>query len=220
MKFTYQENGLTIVETIRNQFTEWEFFNKDWKLHRDDGPAYRNSIGTKIWYNNGKIHREDGPAVIDSNGTKMWYKNGYLHNENGPAVIKSDGTQEFWINGKRVVQEQVQGKENNMFYVIINHDSHEYWSNEFGWTPYFNNSTLFQDEIHNLPIDGKIHELTIREIYEHPHFYSIKDAIDRAFDQFYAELQINNVPSANDDRAEKLVNHMVEYVLSSGDIKL
>lgn len=215
---TYYENGLTVVKTVTEDYTEWEYFDQNWKLHREDGPAYINTIGTQCWWKHGKLHRDYGPAIIDSNGMKLWYQNASLHNEYGPAVIYPSGTKEYWINGKKVNPDQLQNKENAMF-VIIN-DFHEYWSNEFGWTPNINDSTLFNDEIHNLPINGKILKLNTREIYEHPQFYPIKDSIDRAFNAFMLELKMNNVPAVNDDRAEKLINHMTEYVISSGNIKL
>ena len=41
--------------------------------------------GTKWWYKDYKLHRDDGPAVIYSDGAKSWYKDGLLHREDGPA---------------------------------------------------------------------------------------------------------------------------------------
>lgn len=45
-------------------------------LHREDGPAFEGSDGSKEWRINGKIHREDGPAIEWSDGTKSWALNG------------------------------------------------------------------------------------------------------------------------------------------------
>jgi hypothetical protein len=45
-------------------------------LHREDGPAYEGSGGSKEWRINGKLHREDGPAVEWRDGSKSWYLNG------------------------------------------------------------------------------------------------------------------------------------------------
>ena len=44
-------------------------------LHREDGPAYVGSLGSKSWWVNGRLHREDGPAAIWHNGRKSWYLN-------------------------------------------------------------------------------------------------------------------------------------------------
>jgi len=52
---------------------ENSWYYKNNKLHREDGPAYENSNGFKIWYLNDKLHREDGPAIEHSNGNKEWW---------------------------------------------------------------------------------------------------------------------------------------------------
>lgn len=232
------ENGLTVVKTESFDGVMWKYFNENGEFHREDGPALIYPSGTKVWYKNGQFHREDGPAVFYSNGTDEWYLNGVYYSfdewcekvnirnneewykmgkrndEASPAVIYSVG-----MKGNHMPNEQIQ-KEESMFFYIIN-DNGDYWSNEFGWVYDFNESTLFDDEIHNLPIGGYINQVTnMRELYEHPQFYPVKDAIDRAFDQFMEELKTHNVPAANDDRAEKLINQMVHYVISSGKIKL
>jgi len=74
--------------------------NKDNKYHREDGPAYEGSDGTKSWWLNGKRHREDGPAYEGSNGTKSWWLNGERHREDGPAIELSNGTKSWYLNGK------------------------------------------------------------------------------------------------------------------------
>jgi hypothetical protein len=48
------------------------YYNKQGKLHRDDGPAVECATGDKAWYKNGLKHREDGPAVEYSSGHKEW----------------------------------------------------------------------------------------------------------------------------------------------------
>ena len=45
-------------------------------LHREDGPAFEGSNGSKEWRINGKLHREDGPAIVWWDGTKSWALNG------------------------------------------------------------------------------------------------------------------------------------------------
>ena len=44
-------------------------------LHREDGPAFEGSNGSKEWRINGKLHREDGPAIEWRDGTKSWALN-------------------------------------------------------------------------------------------------------------------------------------------------
>ena len=44
--------------------------------HREDGPAFEGSNGSKEWKINGSRHREDGPAVVWWDGGKRWYLNG------------------------------------------------------------------------------------------------------------------------------------------------
>ena len=50
-------------------------WNHSKTFHREDGPAYEGTDGTKYWYMNGKCHREDGPAIEYADGTKHWYMN-------------------------------------------------------------------------------------------------------------------------------------------------
>jgi hypothetical protein len=47
-----------------------------------------------------KLHRENGPAVEWDNGYKEYYKHGILHNLNGFARIFGGGTGEYYIEGK------------------------------------------------------------------------------------------------------------------------
>ena len=37
-----------------------------------------NSTGTQYWYRNGKFHRTDGPAIIWADGVQEWWENGQL----------------------------------------------------------------------------------------------------------------------------------------------
>ena len=74
--------------------------------HREDGPAFEYSDGSKLWYINGERHCEDGPAIEDADGTKAWYINGELHREDGPAVEEVDGFKEWYIDGKRLTEDE------------------------------------------------------------------------------------------------------------------
>jgi antitoxin component YwqK of YwqJK toxin-antitoxin module len=89
---------------------------KNYKLHRDDGPAhFRNDaeIYESEWYQNGELHRVGGPASHhksnDKNGTygdyeqKVWAREGEKHRDDGPAYIEhmdDRDTQHWWRNGK------------------------------------------------------------------------------------------------------------------------
>ncbi len=77
-----------------------EFFTKNGKLHRLDGPAltsYYQGAGPKHikYYIKGKLHRSNAPAHITYylNGSvkeERFFCRGYLHNINGPAVVHFD----------------------------------------------------------------------------------------------------------------------------------
>ncbi len=66
-----------------NEF-ESKFYYKDKAMtipHREDGPAFEGSNGSKYWYLNGSLHREDGPAIVWWDGTKSWALNGEILGE-------------------------------------------------------------------------------------------------------------------------------------------
>ena len=94
-------NNIKVIREVPTTEVLKEFWLKDGKLHREDGPTIKWSDGSKLWYLNGKKHRENGPAVEWPGGNKLWYINGKLHREDGPAVELSDGTKEWYLNGLR-----------------------------------------------------------------------------------------------------------------------
>ena len=62
--------------------------------------AYEISTKNEIWLTDDMIiHREDGPAYINSMGSKMWVWHGDLHREDGPASIYPDGSVSYWYKG-------------------------------------------------------------------------------------------------------------------------
>ena len=75
-------------------------------LHREDGPAFEGSNGSKEWCLNGKLHRKDGPAYEGSGGSKAWYINGKLHREDGPAIEYSWGSKEWYLNDVRLSEQE------------------------------------------------------------------------------------------------------------------
>ena len=67
-----------------------------------------NSSGSKFYYKYKAmniLHREDGPAFEGSNGSKEWRINGKLHREDGPATVWWDGHKEWWLNGVRFTEQ-------------------------------------------------------------------------------------------------------------------
>jgi hypothetical protein len=99
---------------------EWINGNRTWyfngKLHREDGPAIEYANGDKKWYFNDRCHREDGPAIERVNGHKGWYLNGKLHREDGPAIIYCDGV-EYWICGREISEKTFK---HNRYICIVN----------------------------------------------------------------------------------------------------
>ena len=85
------------IDTFGNK----HWYNKNYRLHREDGPAIEYADGTKAWYLNGKMHREDGPAFEDDS-YKAWYLNGNRHRIDGPAIeYLNNFTKDYFINGKQ-----------------------------------------------------------------------------------------------------------------------
>ncbi len=85
------------LEIYENEDREWT--NSKGYLHRENGPAFEENNGDKLWYVNGKAHRSDGPAIEYINGYKAWWVNGKRHRLDGPAVERRNGNKEWWIEG-------------------------------------------------------------------------------------------------------------------------
>jgi hypothetical protein len=77
------------IRTVDKQGTI-RYKNIKGEFHREDGPAYENPNGYRVWYINGMIYREDGPAVIFSDGEEWYYLNGkeYSKEEWEQEVVK------------------------------------------------------------------------------------------------------------------------------------
>jgi len=82
----FAEDSETIIKLknggVKKSYQDgtYAYYNKAGKLHRDDGPAKLDVIGTAgtnaSYYKNGKLHRDDGPAIELHNGYKEWWYNG------------------------------------------------------------------------------------------------------------------------------------------------
>lgn len=58
-------------------------------------------VGNKFWYNKqGQFHRRNGPAVKETDGSKEWWVNGNLHRLDGPAIERPNGYKRWFIDGK------------------------------------------------------------------------------------------------------------------------
>ena len=69
------------VKNGKYTFCDHEYWYKDNRLHREDGPAVTLKDGSKGWYLEGTYHREDGPAIEYSNGRQLWYVHGNPYTE-------------------------------------------------------------------------------------------------------------------------------------------
>ena len=98
-ELSHEELGL--AGECRLEFTDQTSHYKDYKLHREGGPAIECANGTKEWWIDDKQHREDGPAIEWADGSKWWYIDGKRHREDGPAIERASGSKEWWIDGKR-----------------------------------------------------------------------------------------------------------------------
>jgi len=85
-----------------NKFGDKAYINSKGKLHKEDGPAYENTKGTKSWYKENYLHRIDSPAIekakfMDITNMNKFrfneYRNskGELHRLDGPACEKING---------------------------------------------------------------------------------------------------------------------------------
>jgi len=90
---------------IVDEYGNTKWFNKEGKLHRNDGPALHYKDGSSYWYVNGKCHRTDGPAIEWYNGDKEWHVNNKLHRIDGPAIEYKNGRIFWYINGYDVTIE-------------------------------------------------------------------------------------------------------------------
>ena len=77
------------------------WYDNDYRLHREDGPAIIWDDGSQHWYYRGFKHREDGPAIVGLNGFEAWWYEGERHREDGPAVIFANGRVEWWFLGEK-----------------------------------------------------------------------------------------------------------------------
>ena len=76
------------------------------KANTSETREWDNSWMCWAWKLNGKIHREDGPAIHDGVGSQFWFRHGKRHREDGPAYMGSNGVKEWWLNGKRLSEDK------------------------------------------------------------------------------------------------------------------
>lgn len=101
---------------VNNGIKYW--YNKDGKLHRENGPAIEYPNGDKEWYKDGKKHRLNGPAIETKNYTE-YYIEGNLHRDGGPSVTYHQGDEKgngvgqtlYHLNGVSVPKYIAEAKE-------------------------------------------------------------------------------------------------------------
>lgn len=86
----------------------------------NDEPAYKDTTGVSIWFENNLIHRENGFAAINhfkDGGMKIWMYKGQKHNENGPAVIYDDPKKEplYFLNDVQYTKEEYEALQARKF---------------------------------------------------------------------------------------------------------
>ena len=115
------------VKNGKYTFCDHEYWYKDNRLHREDGPAVTLKDGSKGWYLEGTYHREDGPAIEYADGhcewwfegkkhridgpavlipsASMWYMDDMKHREDGPAIETSDGFFKYYLFDVEMTEE-------------------------------------------------------------------------------------------------------------------
>lgn len=103
MDFRFSKPGI-YGDHFYNQF----YLDEDCRFHRDDGPAFTDCDGNKVWFRHGLRHRDgDEPGYVGKNGDKAWYRDGKLHRDGKPAVEYADGTTEWWLEGMKLTGDEV-----------------------------------------------------------------------------------------------------------------
>ncbi len=64
------------------------YYNEQFKLHREDGPALEYSNGDKFWIVNDSYHRLDGPALEYASGDRCYYIMGKQYSYENWLAIK------------------------------------------------------------------------------------------------------------------------------------
>lgn len=88
---------------------EKNWFSKDGKRHREDGPAIELANGEKHWFLNGKRHRVDGPAIEYANGIKQWWVDGKWV----PHQIEDTSSDNHFCWYGPIVEETIKNKMNH-----------------------------------------------------------------------------------------------------------
>lgn len=69
---------LPITFTFKEEY-EYEWWVKEDGFHQyDDHPAYQDSKGVKMWFDNNRVHRVNGPAIINRHDIQAeWFLHGH-----------------------------------------------------------------------------------------------------------------------------------------------
>lgn len=98
--FQEDDNGNEMIcVKVDAMFKQTSFYNAQGLVHRIDKPAITQT-DFEAWYLDGELHREDGPAVVDQVGSQSWFLKGQRHREGGPARTSMYGEQYWYQNNK------------------------------------------------------------------------------------------------------------------------
>jgi hypothetical protein len=92
------------IHPVVDFFGTKSWYDENGNSHREDGPAYEDANGAKIWYWHGQLHREESMNILMV--AKIWYWHGQYHREDGPAIERADGTKEWYLHGKYFENEE------------------------------------------------------------------------------------------------------------------
>ncbi|TAL34081.1 MAG: hypothetical protein EPN97_08645 [Alphaproteobacteria bacterium] len=105
MDFRFRGAGI-YGDHFYNQF----FLDADGCFHMDDGPAFIDGEGNRLWFTHGLRNRKGGlPAYEGKNGDRAWYEDGVFHREGGPAIVYAEGNEEWWIKGSKLEEAEIKG---------------------------------------------------------------------------------------------------------------
>jgi hypothetical protein len=147
---------LEIVKKYYNKIKPHEKIMEE--ITNGDEKIIKYKDGSIEYQKNEKLHRDNGPAVIEK-GVEMYYKNGIIHNDQGPAIIYTmrNGKKEeyYYLHGSKVSQSNFEKfKNNNHTTKNVKTSNHYFDTNSENYT-----TTIVGNEEKRTYSNGKIEYL-------------------------------------------------------------
>jgi hypothetical protein len=147
---------LEIVKKDYNKIKPHEKIMEE--ITNGDEKIIKYKDGSIEYQKNEKLHRDNGPAVIEK-GVEMYYKNGIIHNDQGPAIIYTmrNGKKEeyYYLHGSKVSQSNFEKfKNNNHTTKNVKTSNHYFDTNSENYT-----TTIVGNEEKRTYSNGKIEYL-------------------------------------------------------------